>query len=48
MMIESHMARERVSVDELHRALLQHGIQRLDQTALAELERGWFDLVFEV
>ena len=36
--IESHMARERVSVDELHRALREHGINSLDQTALAVLE----------
>ncbi len=37
-MIESHMAREHVSVDELHRALREHGISCLDQTALAVLE----------
>lgn len=37
-MIESHMAREHVSVDELHRALREHGISCLEQTALAVLE----------
>jgi len=37
-MIETHMAREHVSVDELHRALREHGISCVDQTALAVLE----------
>lgn len=36
--IESHMAREHVSMDELHRALREHGIERCDQVALAVLE----------
>ena len=36
--IEAHMARERVSVDELNRALREHGISCVDQTALAVLE----------
>jgi len=36
--IESHMARERVSMDELHRALREHGISCLEQTALAVLK----------
>ena len=36
--IPSHMARERVSMDELHRALREHGIQNCDQVALAVLE----------
>ena len=36
--IESHMARERVSTDELHRALREHGINNCDQVALAVLE----------
>lgn len=36
--IESHLAREHVSVDELHRALREHGIERCDQVALAVLE----------
>jgi len=36
--IESHMAREHVSLDELHRALREHGINRCDQVALAVLE----------
>ncbi len=36
--IESHMAKEHVSVDELHRALREHGISNIDQTALAVLE----------
>lgn len=36
--IESHMAKEHVSVDELHRALREHGISCIDQTALAVLE----------
>ena len=36
--IDSHMARERVSMDELHRALREHGINSCDQVALAVLE----------
>ena len=36
--IESHMAREHVSTDELHRALREHGISSCDQVALAVLE----------
>jgi len=36
--IESHMAREDVSMDELHRALREHGISSCDQVALAVLE----------
>jgi uncharacterized membrane protein YcaP (DUF421 family) len=36
--IESHMEREHVSMDELHRALREHGINSLDQVALAVLE----------
>jgi uncharacterized membrane protein YcaP (DUF421 family) len=36
--IEAHMARERVSMDELHRALREHGISSPDQVALAVLE----------
>jgi len=36
--IESHMAKEHVSFDELHRALREHGISCIDQTALAVLE----------
>lgn len=36
--IESHMARERVSIDELNRALREHGINSCDQVALAVLE----------
>ncbi len=36
--IESHMAREHVSMDELHRALREHGINSCDQVALAVLE----------
>ena len=36
--IEPHMAREHVSMDELHRALREHGISCVDQTALAVLE----------
>jgi uncharacterized membrane protein YcaP (DUF421 family) len=36
--IESHMAREHVSMDELHRALREHGISSCDQVALAVLE----------
>jgi uncharacterized membrane protein YcaP (DUF421 family) len=36
--IESHMARERVSMDELNRALREHGINSCDQVALAVLE----------
>jgi uncharacterized membrane protein YcaP (DUF421 family) len=36
--IESHMAREHVSVDELQRALREHGINSIGQTALAVLE----------
>jgi len=36
--IESHMAREHVSMDELHRALREHGISECHQVALAVLE----------
>jgi uncharacterized membrane protein YcaP (DUF421 family) len=36
--IESHMEREHVSMDELHRALREHGINGCDQVALAVLE----------
>jgi uncharacterized membrane protein YcaP (DUF421 family) len=36
--IEAHMAREHVSLDELHRALREHGISCIEQTALAVLE----------
>jgi len=36
--IEAHMARERVSMDELNRALREHGINSCDQVALAVLE----------
>jgi len=36
--IETHMAREHVSMDELHRALREHGINSCDQVALAVLE----------
>jgi uncharacterized membrane protein YcaP (DUF421 family) len=37
-LIEEHMAREHVSMDELHRALREHGINSCDQVALAVLE----------
>ena len=36
--IDSHMAKERVSMDQLNRALREHGINRCDQVALAVLE----------
>jgi len=36
--IEPHMVKERVSMDELHRALREHGINSCDQVALAVLE----------
>ena len=36
--IDAHMAREHVSMDELHRALREHGIDSFDQVALAVLE----------
>jgi uncharacterized membrane protein YcaP (DUF421 family) len=36
--IESHLQREHVSMDELNRALREHGINRCDQVALAVLE----------
>ena len=36
--IQSHMAREHVSMDELHRAVREHGISGCDQVALAVLE----------
>jgi uncharacterized membrane protein YcaP (DUF421 family) len=36
--IEPHLAKERVSMDELHRALREHGINSCDQVALAVLE----------
>jgi uncharacterized membrane protein YcaP (DUF421 family) len=36
--VEAHMAKEHVSLDELHRALREHGINACDQVALAVLE----------
>ena len=36
--IQSHMSHERVSMDELHRALREHGLNSPDQVALAVLE----------
>jgi len=36
--IQSHMDRESVSMDELHRALREHGISNVDQVALSVLE----------
>ena len=36
--IEAHMAKEHVSVDELHRAMREHGISSVDQIALSVLE----------
>jgi uncharacterized membrane protein YcaP (DUF421 family) len=36
--IEPHMAREHVSMDELHRALREHGIANVHDVALAVLE----------
>jgi uncharacterized membrane protein YcaP (DUF421 family) len=36
--IQAHMLKERVSMDELHRALREHGINSCDQVALAVLE----------
>jgi uncharacterized membrane protein YcaP (DUF421 family) len=36
--ILAHMAKEHVSMDELHRALREHGINSCDQVALAVLE----------
>jgi len=36
--IESHMAREHVSMDELNRAMREHGISGMDQVALSVLE----------
>ena len=36
--IESHMQREHVSLDELRRSLREHGINSVDQVALAVLE----------
>ena len=36
--IDSHMAKEHVSMDELHRALREHGINSVDQVALSVLE----------
>jgi uncharacterized membrane protein YcaP (DUF421 family) len=36
--IEPHLAKERVSMDELRRALREHGINSVDQVALSVLE----------
>src|SRR5579871_6140705 len=36
--IESHMAKEHISMDELNRALREHGINSVDQVALSVLE----------
>ena len=46
--IASHMAREHVSMDELHRSLREHGISRCDQVALAVLEVRWLNQLLEV
>ena len=37
-LIEAHMAREHVSIDELERALREHGVATYKQAALAVLE----------
>jgi uncharacterized membrane protein YcaP (DUF421 family) len=36
--VDAHMSKEHVSLDELHRALREHGISGCDQVALAVLE----------
>ncbi len=36
--MESHMTKEHVSMDELHRALREHGLNSCEQVALAVLE----------
>src|SRR5271169_3836230 len=36
--IDSHMTKERVSMDELHRAMREHGINNVNQIALSVLE----------
>ena len=36
--IDSHLAKERVSMDELHRAMREHGINSVSQIALSVLE----------
>ena len=36
--IDSHMAKERVSMDELHRAMREHGINSVSQIAMSVLE----------
>ena len=36
--IESHMAKECISIDELHRALREHGVEDVKDVALAVLE----------
>ena len=36
--MDAHLAREHVSLDELHRALREHGINSIDQVALSVLE----------
>ena len=36
--IEAHMEKEHVSMDELHRALREHGVSCVDQVALSVLE----------
>jgi len=38
MVIEAHMVKEHVSMDELHRAFREHGIKNIDQVALSVLE----------
>jgi uncharacterized membrane protein YcaP (DUF421 family) len=42
------MAREHVSMDELHRSLREHGINSGDQVALAVLEVRWLNQLLEV
>jgi uncharacterized membrane protein YcaP (DUF421 family) len=42
------MAREHVSMDELHRALREHGITHVCDVALAVLEVGWIHQLYEI
>ena len=48
VIIESHMAKEHVSMDELQRALREHGVASSHDLALAVLDSGRLDQLFEV
>jgi hypothetical protein len=46
--IESHMAKEHVSLDELHRSLREHGINAMRPGRAVRARSGWIDLMSEI